>query len=311
MNHAGITVRVPGRAKRLSSTNTTWWQRISTGSLHVPRLVASALLLLALPACGDDGAEDGSGAGSSGEASSGDAASDSTADTTVAVDSGTETSGGMAEPGACMHFPTTPAIGYVFVAGGADAGTCDGEPQPCTGDPVGEWTLASSCGAVPEMPANPFEESCPGGDYTPEMPVQTGTLSVAPGGAFELSTSTTYDYVLGADITCLGAFDCGADAESILTGITGGTASCEGEVFACYCTVTGAVVHSDSAAGDGASGDRPLLVSDDGSIHPFCAADGRIAVWSLPTPPTAEGTPCEGDDDCEASSGDQIVACIP
>lgn len=277
--------------------------------IQFPRIAASALLLFALDACGDDGAEDGTEAASTSETSSGGAATDSTTDSTVAVDSGSESSGGTAEP-ACMQFPTIPAIGYVFVTDGADAGTCDGSPDPCGGDPFGEWTLASACGAVMDMPTNPFAGPCSGGDFEPEMPVRTGTLSVEPGGAFELNTTTTYDYLFSSDITCLSALDCGSDAEELITGITGGYVSCEGQVSACICTVTGAVLESESSAGEGATGDRPLLVTDDGSIHPFCASEGRIAVWSLPVPPIYAGT-CEADDDCETANDNQIAACIP
>jgi hypothetical protein len=284
--------------------------------IRFTRIAASALLLLALDACGDDGAEDGTENDATSEASSGGMATDSTgADSTVAdsavdVGSGSESSGGMAAPGSCMQFPTIPAFGYVFVSDGADAGTCGGSPEPCGGDPFGEWTLASACGAVQDMPTNPFVGACPGADFEPEMPVRTGALSVEPGGAFELNTTTTYDYLFSADITCLGALDCGSDAEEIVTGITGGYVSCEGQVFACLCTVTGAVLESESSAGEGATGDRPLLVTDDGSIHPFCASEGQIAVWSLPVPPVYAGS-CEVDDDCGTANDNQIAACIP
>jgi len=264
-----------------------------------PRIAATALLSLVLGACGDDGGEGGTGESTAGSSSG---------SSTGVVDSGS--SSGMEAPGLCRLYPTIPAIGDVFVADGADAGICDGKPMPCTGDPFGEWTLASSCGAVAEAPPSPFADICPGADYLPEMPVRSGMLSIAPSGAFELSTTTSYDFLFSADIGCLGVFECGAEAEAMITSTVGGSASCMGEVTACACMVSGVVLEPESTTtGEGVTGDRPLLLGADGSIRPFCAAEGRLAVWSLFISPFYSGMSCEVDDDCETTNDNQIAVC--
>ncbi len=264
-----------------------------------PRIAAAALLSFVLGACGDDGGGGGTGDSTTTGASSG--------SSTGVVDSSSST--GMEAPGLCRLYPTIPAIGDVFVAEGADAGTCDGTPMPCTGDPFGEWTLASSCGAVGEAPSNPLADVCPGADYMPQMPVRIGTLSIAPSGSFELSTTTTYDFLFSADISCLGVSDCGPEAEAMITSTTGGSASCMGEVTACSCMVSGIALGSESTAGQGVTGERPLLLGDDGSIRPFCASEGGLAVWSLFVSPFYSGMSCEVDGDCETTNSNQIAVC--
>ena len=269
--------------------------------IDAPRLAATALLSFALGACGDDGAA----SDSTGESSSG----GSTTSTGVA-DSGSDSSGGMALPGYCMRFPTIPSIGYVFVAEGTEPGACDGKPAPCVGDPFGEWTLAAACGAVAEVPVNPFGEACPGANYVPDVPASTGALSVDPSGTFSLSATTTFSFLFEADITCLGVFECGPEAESVITRVVGGSAACTGEVNACSCMVTEVPLESASIAGDGASAERSLLLRDDDTILPVCAADGQITAWSLLAAPMYAGTGCTVDDDCEAENDNQIAACI-
>jgi len=268
--------------------------------IEFPRIAASALLSIVLGACGDD-------QGETGDSTAAASTTSSTTSSTGVVDSGSSgTTVGM-----CRLYPTIPAIGDVFVADGGDAGTCDGTPMPCTGDPFGEWTLASSCGAVGDPPSNPFIDVCPGADYVPEMPVRSGTLSVAPSGAFELTTTTTYDFLFSADIGCLGVFECGPEAEAMITSTVGGSASCTGEVTACSCMVSDVPLgESESTNGEGVTSDRALLLGSDGSVRPFCASDGGLAVWTLLVTPFYSGMSCEVDDDCETSNDNQVAVCM-
>jgi hypothetical protein len=268
--------------------------------IEFPRVAASALLWFVLGACGDDTSEGGTGDSTAGTAGT------SSGGSTGVVDSG---SSGMVEPGLCRLYPTIPAIGDVFVSDGADGGPCNAKPMPCAGDPFGEWTLASSCGAVAGAPPNPFGDVCPGADYVPEMPVRSGTLSVAPSGAFELSTTTSYGFLFSADIACLGVFECGPEAEAMITSSIGGSASCTGDATACDCMVSGVALGSESTAGEGVTGERPLLFGNDGSMRPFCVSAGGLAVWSLLASPFFSGMSCTVDDDCETTNSNQVAVC--
>ncbi len=212
----------------------------------------------------------------------------------------------------CALYSTVVARADVFVpVGEAGDGACEAQPAPCGGSPVGEWTLQTSCGPPLVFPSNPFAGLCPGANFEAQPPVRSGTLSVDASGHFELSMVTTYDYTFGADITCLGAFDCGAMAEQAV-GAAGGAVSCSGHPLSCDCTVTGVELEAVEVEGDGALDGREVLVGSDLEPHPYCVTDGRLELWTLPAGPLSTGVICEQDDDCKVDDPAlNISVCVP
>jgi len=269
-----------------------------------------AMLVLAT-ACGDAAGADeaaGSTAASSDEAGS-TAVEEDGESTGSPMTSGAEESSETTDAwGTCTVVPTSGAKADVFVVNGATPGNvCSPDPAPCGDDATGEWTLAESCGYDLAPLPNPFAQSCPGGDFTADEPVRTGSLLVAPDGTFELTMSTTLGYHFVADITCLGLFDC-PQAAGVLAQ-QGGNAVCEGDAFACFCTFTttrdavhrtGTIVLPHATA----------LVDDAGEPVPYCRSGERMGVWTIGGASTPGTQSCSSDGECSAGP-DELGLCMP
>jgi len=259
--------------------------------------VAYLSVVTLIGACGGGG----SGDGSTGETSSGSESSGSS-DESDSGDSGTVA-------GTCTGYPTPGSKGHVFIAAGAaSSDACEAKPSPCGGDPTGEWTLDASCIYDQNPLPNPFNQFCPGADYVAQPPVRTGSLSVGADGHFELSMATVHDYTFQADITCLGVFDCDAEAEAALES-EGGTASCTGGALSCDCTVTGYETDVIHVSGDNALDGREVLLADAAATpFPYCVTGDRVDVWTLIQAPRPKGTACTDDSDC-APEDDEVLVC--
>jgi hypothetical protein len=255
-----------------------------------PRLFSALLVSLSLPlGCTDDGG------------------SDTNTSETGATDTDAETGGTM---GSCIVYPKADAKADVFLGSGATPGnSCELDVAACGGDPVGNWALETACGFNYPLPTNPFEMPCPGASHTPMMPTRVGSLTVSDDGAWELETRVVYDYEYGADISCLGAFDCGDDAEALLTQ-DGGTASCSGQVTACTCIVTDSPIETTVLTGTLGSGGTTLDPAGSGLPIPFCVEDSVMTLWTLTGSGSSFGDTCSSDADCNAD--DQSVGvCTP
>jgi hypothetical protein len=256
-----------------------------------PRLACALLFSLALPlGCTDD-----SGADADGDATDG---------------SETDGSESGEASGTCLVYPKANATADVFLGSGAVPGnTCELEVAACGGDVIGNWGMETSCGTDYPLPPNPFERFCPGASHTPMMPTRVGSLSVADDGTWELETSVVYDYEYGADISCLGVFDCGAEAESALTQ-AGGTASCSGQPFSCTCIVTDSPLETTMLTGTLGPGGTTLDPTGNELPLPFCVEDSVLTLWTLTGSGSSFGDTCSSDADC--STDDQSVGvCTP
>lgn len=255
-----------------------------------PFIVGLALTTACLLACTDDAGADTSG-------------SEDTSET-----GGTHESEGT--PGTCRTYPTTNALADVFVRNGAaGADACELDIAPCGGQPAGVWTLASSCGPELVTPGNPFEMYCPGATYTPSAVRKVGVLAVSVAGEWELEVSSVVDFTYGADITCLGVFDCGPEAEAAFT-TNGGSATCSGQVSACSCTVTDFPFETTQQTGSLGTGGATLDPDGNANPLPYCIEGDSLSLWTLMGSASSSGDMCEGDDDC-STDATQVGVCVP
>jgi hypothetical protein len=259
---------------------------------------AQLVFVLGLAACGGSG---------SGDAASSETSSGTETGTADSSESDSGESGTVL--GTCIGYPTPGSKGDVFIAAGAASGNaCEAKPSPCGGDPTGEWTLDASCIYDMNPVANPFYQYCPGASFVAQAPVRTGTLTVDASGHFELSMATVHDYTFGADITCLGVFDCDAEAEAALES-EGGTASCAGDPFACDCTVTGYETDVLRTSGENALENREVLFADAAAAPlPYCVTDDRLEIWTLIQAARPKDAACADDSEC-APDDDEILVC--
>lgn len=234
----------------------------------------------------------------------------SSSDTGDAETGDSETGDSGEVSGSCIMYPKADATADVFLGSGAVPGnTCELEVAACGGDPVGNWGMETSCGYDYPLPSNPFEMSCPGASHTPMMPTRVGSLTISDDGAWELETTVVYDFEYGADISCLGVFDCGPDAESALTQ-AGGTASCSGPPNACTCIVMDVPLETTVLTGTLGSGGTTLDPAGNELPIPFCVEDNVITLWTLSGSGSAFGDTCSSDADC--NTDDQSVGvCTP
>jgi hypothetical protein len=234
-----------------------------------------------------------------------------------ADDSGSDTGGletGDSETGeasgTCIVYPKAEATADVFLGSGAVPGSsCELEVAACGGDAVGNWALETACGYDYPLPTNPFEMDCPGASHTPMMPTRVGSLTISDDGTWQLETTVVYDYEYGADISCLGAFDCGPDAESLLTQ-DGGTASCSGMGSACFCTVTNAPLETTVLTGTLGSGGTTLDPAGNQLPIPFCVEDNVLTLWTLSGSGSSFGDACSSDADC-STDDPSVGVCTP
>jgi hypothetical protein len=227
---------------------------------------------------------------------------------------GSETDGSASEPGelsgTCLVYPKANATADVFLGRGAVPGnTCELEVTACGGDAVGNWGIETSCGSDYPLPTNPFETYCPGASHTPMMPTRVGSLMVSDDGTWELETSVVYDYQYRADITCLGTFYCGAEAEGLLTQ-DGGTASCSGEPYNCTCVVTNVPLETTVLTGTLGPGGTTLDPTGNGLPLPFCVEDNVMTLWTLTGSGSSLGDTCSSDADCNTDA-QSVGVCTP
>jgi hypothetical protein len=264
----------------------------------------SAWLLALAVACGGGGSGDDDGAADSGTGSG--------PGSSEGAGSGDESSEGGGASGVCTAFSTVNTKGDVFVPEGAgSAGACSMDPSPCAGVTAGEWVLDASCGYDLTPLTNPWVGPCPGASFSAQPPVRTGTLSIEEDGRYNLSMATSHTYEFGADVTCLGVFDC-----SMAGGVLaqqGGSPSCVGDAFSCQCTVTGLLRDPVQITGQLELEHASWIVRDaPGEVpHPLCAADDRLDIWTVLGPGVPMGGNCLTDADCTADGDGQFVLCMP
>lgn len=236
----------------------------------------------------------------------------------IACSSDDTTNDPPAPAGTCFASNAIGNTGSVLSRGGMPIDTtCDPEPMPCGGNPVGTWTLESYCGL--EMAPNPLADDCPGSTYMLEALSWAGTLTFADDGTFTRSfvipTTTVYSFDPWEcfDVDCAGW-------ERDLQEVTPEW-SCSAMGSTCTCTFT------DEGMRDGMGtyevmGNDLVRITDNPfapegsytSSDTFCIAGDRLAVWEpIYEQGTVTDTRCEVTEDCADALGDAYddYFCVP
>lgn len=239
-----------------------------------------------------------------------------TSSSTSGVD---ETSSGGAEStstgepppeGSCAGLDLAGMIDTVLSREGAPIElTCDPNPMPCGGDPVGEWVVETSCGY--EAYPNFFEEQCPGSTLAVQILSQVGTFSFEEDGTFfqDLTTQVQFDLALDP-MTCLG-IDC--DTWQMLLEEDAPSVTCQSMGATCDCEIV-QDPDNDVAMGTYEVQKETITITVDGEAEsfPYCTQSDRFDLWSpLFGIPELTEIVCTDDRECVDAIGDMydVVFC--
>jgi hypothetical protein len=285
-----------------------------------PPTVILAPLALLLTACpGDDTSVDteastGTSTGSTTDGGPGPdpdttAASDSSSSSTTAVVDDTSTSttdnttGDPPADGTCVGLNQVGNVASVLSRDGMPIDTtCDPDPAPCGGDPVGTWMLESFCGleAIP----NPLEAMCPGSTFMLEVLSQSGTLTFEDDGTFLQDFDIEAQAVLALDtMDCFG-IDCATFEMSAQ--MNNPATTCEAMGPTCTCTVPDDGMPEQQMGTYEVMGtDIVLDTGTDSGSSAFCIAGDRLDLWdALYDAPVVTDVLCMENQECIDAIGD-------
>ena len=306
--------------------------------MHYRSLLAS-LLLLALPACTTDAAEDtDSGTDTDASSTSGSTAVDtpttdstsSSSSSSTGSESSSDSSGNAessstgsadesstGEPGEniCYGYSFIGFLDQVYTDGTATGEpVCTTEPAACGGDVEGTWTAEANCGY--EALPNFFAEICEGATQQITGSNHSGTRTFNDDGTFVFDLTTQLEADLQIDSVACSGLEC-EPFGTALSEEPGLEILCEdANGGGCDCIYTLDLPDAESGTWD-LFNDGLLLTSDDGEtlgVFNYCVDAGRFSMWTPWYEQTDfPETSCTEDEECEAQIDDgfDAISCEP